>query len=207
MRPLERFLSRWQNLLGLAIVLGFFFVAFAAPWLSPPDDPEAPSPFKVVGRSTDMIPHPPGGEARLGTVVGQLDIYHTIIWGARSALRFGLITTLLTAALGVLIGGVSGYLGGMANELLMRVTDAFLTFPLIAGVWLFRQILMPPRLWMEMTTWLQQTVIEVPEDPEAYLLLADMDFRDGRWAQAGALYEETMERLETFEGDPRRKSK
>jgi superkiller protein 3 len=54
--------------------------------------------------------------------------------------------------------------------------------------------------------WLQQTVIEVPEDPEAYLLLADMDFREGRWAQAGALYEESMERLETLEGDPRRKS-
>lgn len=54
--------------------------------------------------------------------------------------------------------------------------------------------------------WLQQTVLEAPEDPEAYLLLADIDLQEGQWAQADALYEESMERLETFEGDPQRKS-
>ncbi len=168
MKGWKRFLSLplWGNLLGLAIVGCYLLAAIAAPRLSPPDDPDHPSPFKVVGdRYSDMTPHPPSEEARLGTVPGQLDVYHTLVWGARSALRFGLVTALSTACLGVLVGAISGYLGGLVNGLLMRVTDAFLTFPTIAGVWLFRQLLLPPRLYVESSSWLQRTMLNLKLDP------------------------------------------
>ena len=162
---LKRFLSHWQNLLGLVIVGAYFLVAIAAPGLSLPDDPDNPSPFKIVGRPTDRTPHPPSEDSRLGTVGGQVDIYHTLVWGSRSALRFGLITALSTAVLGVLVGAVSGYFGGMVNRLVMRITDAFLTFPIIAGVWLFQQILLPPRYGDLSQTWLQSTVFNLKLDP------------------------------------------
>ena len=165
MRELTRFFSRWQNLLGLVIVAAYLFLALAAPALSPSENPEQPSPFKVVGRATDRSPHPPSEGARLGTLPGQLDIYHTVVWGARSALRFGLVTALSTAVLGVLVGAVSGYVGGVVNSLMMRTTDAFLSFPVIAGVWLFQQILLPPRLGGELTTWLQKTVYGLNLNP------------------------------------------
>jgi peptide/nickel transport system permease protein len=165
MRKIVRFFFRWQNLLGLLIVSAYIVMAILAPTLSPPENPDQPGPFKVVGRSTDLLPRPPSEGTRLGTLPGQLDIYHTVIWGARSALHFGLITALSTAALGTLIGALSGYLGGVANGLIMRATDAFLAFPLIAGVWLFRQILLPPRLGGELTTWLQRTVYDLNLDP------------------------------------------
>jgi peptide/nickel transport system permease protein len=74
----------------------------------------------------------------------QLDIYHTLVWGARSALRFGLLVTFLTATIGVTVGAVSGYAGGLINGLLMRITDAFLAFPVIAVVWLFHHVLFTP---------------------------------------------------------------
>jgi peptide/nickel transport system permease protein len=152
----RRFLSSRQNILGLTIVAFFFFLALAAPRLSPPQDPDAPSPFKVVGRTFDRQPNPPGPEYVLGTAprradinlpgIGpeqsassQMDIYHTLIWGSRSALQFGLVVALTAAAFGVFIGLVSGYAGGWLNGLLMRVTDAFLTFPPIAAVWLIER--------------------------------------------------------------------
>jgi peptide/nickel transport system permease protein len=46
-----------------------------------------------------------------------------------------------TAVVGVLIGTISAYFGGFLNNILMRITDAFLAFPVIAGVVLIRQLL------------------------------------------------------------------
>ena len=143
MRNLRRFLSRRQNLLACAIVGFYILAAITAPQLAPPDDADHPSPFEIVGKSCDKIPHPPSAEAPLGTVPGQLDVYHTLVWGTRSALRFGLMVTLTTACLGVLIGAISGYSGGAVNGLVMRINDAFLTFPAIAGVWLLGQVMIP----------------------------------------------------------------
>jgi peptide/nickel transport system permease protein len=69
----------------------------------------------------------------------QWDVYYTLVWGSRSALRFGLVVTLATALIGVVVGIVSGYVGGLSNLLTMRVTDAFLAFPVIAGVWVIQR--------------------------------------------------------------------
>ena len=86
MRFLRRYLSRWQNWIGLLLALSFTAIAVAAPLLSPQDE-KNPGPFKVVGRSTDITPRPPGEnpEAILGTLPGQYDVFHTLIWGARDA--------------------------------------------------------------------------------------------------------------------------
>jgi peptide/nickel transport system permease protein len=169
-RYLRRFLSRWQNLLALAIVAGYVLVAVAAPRLAPPDDPAQPVPFRVVGRATDQLPRPPSSQARLGTLPGQFDIYYTLVWGTRSALRFGLVVALSTATLGVLIGAVGGYFGGLFGGLTMRVTDAFLTFPAIAGVWLMRQLMLPPRIG-DPPTALQRTMQDLKLDPVTLTLI------------------------------------
>jgi peptide/nickel transport system permease protein len=170
MSGLRRFLSRWQNLLAVAIVGCYLLVAVAAPRLAPLDEAKAPSAFKVIGKSYDQIPHPPSPEAPLGTLPGQLDIYHTLVWGTRSALRFGLITALTAACLGVMIGAVSGYLGGWINGLVMRTTDAFLTFPVIAGVLLFRYVLYPASPNAP-PTWLQQVMLDLELTPVMLTLI------------------------------------
>jgi peptide/nickel transport system permease protein len=164
-------------MVALTIVGFFVLVAVAAPWLSLPDDPYNPTPFRVVGKAYDQIPRPPSDNAPLGTVPGQLDIYHTLVWGARSALRFGLIVALTTAVLGVLIGAISGFLGGPINGVTMRVTDAFLTFPLVAGVWLFRQILLPANQEAPLT-WFQRTLLNLKVDPVmlAFILFSWMAY-------------------------------
>jgi peptide/nickel transport system permease protein len=144
MWSLRRFLTRWTNLFGLLLVGGIVLVAMAAPQIAPPLDPKNPAEFKVVGRWSDQMPHPPSETALLGTAGGQTDIFYSLVWGARSALQFGVTSALATAIFGVLLGAISGYLGGLFNSFVMRITDAFLTIPVIAGVWLIQQLLFPP---------------------------------------------------------------
>lgn len=136
-RDILRFLANWQNLIGLAIVGLFVYIAIAAPQIAPPTDPANPSPVKIIGRSTDSVPHPPSATTPFGTASGQADIFYSVVWGTRSALHFGLTVTLLTATLGILLGAFSGYAGGWFNSLIMRMTDALLAFPVIAGIVLF----------------------------------------------------------------------
>jgi len=69
------------------------------------------------------------------------DIYYTLIWGTRSALRFGLVVTGLTAVIGITIGAFSAYWGGRPNRILMSFTDAFLAFPVIAALWVIQRTL------------------------------------------------------------------
>ena len=157
-RSLRPRACRRSNLLGVLIVALILLTAILAPILALPENPEDPAPFKAVGERFDRLPHPPSAGHPLGTTPRrldiqfkgiaalqadgtsdkpQVDIYYTLIWGTRSALRLGLLIVSITAVFGVLIGLVSGYVGGAVNGLAMRVTDAFLVFPVIAGVWLF----------------------------------------------------------------------
>ncbi len=138
-----RFLARWQDFLALATIVVIAFAALAAPALSAPGGPNDPPAFKLVGSPADRVPHPPRPGAPLGTASGQLDILHTLLWGARSALRFGLLVALASAVIGILIGAAAGYAGGRANGLALRVTDAFLAFPVLAGLWFFGVLLSP----------------------------------------------------------------
>ncbi|MBN1260205.1 MAG: ABC transporter permease [Anaerolineae bacterium] len=149
MKGLGRFFSRWTNVAAILIIFGFIGVALAAPYLAPPDDPENPAPFRVApaangSRTTSsrQVPRPPAGDVPLGTVTGGLDVFYSLVWGTRAVLRFGFLAALGTACFGVVVGALSGYTGGLFNRLVMRITDAFLTFPSLAGVFLFRRILL-----------------------------------------------------------------
>lgn len=140
MRSRRHFFCRWQNWLGLLLIAAFALIALAAPLLSP-HDPDNPGPAKVVSEAYNLQPQPPGPNAPLGTLSYQISVYHALIWGTRSALTFGLTVTIFVSIIGVLVGTVSAYFGGFLNDLLMRITDAFLSFPIIAGVVLFQQLI------------------------------------------------------------------
>jgi peptide/nickel transport system permease protein len=136
MKRFGRFFIRRQNLLGLGIVLLFTGLAVAAPIL-------APLPLEITRKELGQLPGPPNAFALLGTLpVGNIhaDVFKMLVWGANSALKFGLMVSLTTNLFGVLVGAASGYFGGWVNEVTMRITDAFLTFPVIAGIALFQSI-------------------------------------------------------------------
>lgn len=140
-RSLRRFSSRWQNWLGVLLVSIFILVALAAPLISP-DNPKSPGPFMRVSSFSlgDREPRSPSVVPPLGTLAGQVDVFHALVWGTRGALVFGLEVVSLAAFFGSLFGAVAGYAGGGASSIMMRITDAFLAFPIIAGVVLLNQL-------------------------------------------------------------------
>lgn len=192
MRRLRRFLSNRQVLLGSVIVGAFVMIAVLAPVLAPPDDPENPATTRVVGKYHDYMPHPPSEEALLGTVPGQLDVYYSLVWGTRSALRLGLVVALSTALIGILVGAVSGYLGGMVEALAMRVTDAFLAFPAIAGVWLLQQVMMPSSPYAGFTP-IQQAFHDLGLDPVLLTLVLFSWMPYARLTQANVVQQKQAE--------------
>jgi peptide/nickel transport system permease protein len=144
MRNVHRFFLRWQNWLGVLLVLFFVVVAMTAPILSPMD-PKNPEIFKQVARTraakVDSRPYPPSEIAILGTLPFQYDIFHTLVWGTRDALRFGLMVVLVAGVFGVVYGATAGFSRSSVNTVMMRVADAFLAFPVIAGVVFLQQLL------------------------------------------------------------------
>lgn len=192
MRRLRHFFAIRLNWVALTIVGLFVAVALAAPWLAPPNDPTQPTPYRYVEGVTQVPPLPPGPGLPLGTVAYLMDtpdgrellhfdIYHSLIWGTRAVLRFGLLTALVAALLGTLVGAISGYVGGMVHFVLMRITDAFLAFPVIAGVWLFQVLMQTTNLMLfdynSLTpikipaTFFQQLVLALGLDPVMLTLI------------------------------------
>jgi ABC-type dipeptide/oligopeptide/nickel transport system permease subunit len=103
-----------------AVVLGLFLlVALAAPLLAPFD------PHAFSGRPLER----PSPTHRLGTNDAGQDILSELVYGARISLAVGLGAALGTVALGLLVGGVAGYAGGLLDALLMRLVDVMMTLP------------------------------------------------------------------------------
>ena len=73
----------------------------------------------------------PATEHLLGTTEGQYDIYYGVIWGTRTAFRVGVVITLFTTIIGLLVGSLAAFYGGWLDELLMRITEIFLAFPFL----------------------------------------------------------------------------
>ena len=84
------------------------------------------------------------------------DVFTRILYGGRVSLTVGLFSTFLSITLGVLVGALSGYFGGWTDSLLMRVTDAFLTFPTI-----FVLIILGAFLREQQVPWLKNSVLIV----------------------------------------------
>jgi peptide/nickel transport system permease protein len=79
----------------------------------------------------------------LGTSQGQYDVYYGIIWGTRTAFRTGLIVVIVTFLIGVVIGSVSAYYGGVVDNILMRIVDVFMTLPFILAALILAAVLTP----------------------------------------------------------------
>jgi peptide/nickel transport system permease protein len=131
---------------SLLIILLFTLTAFGAPLLAPSDSKGGSTSFHLVQPAVPYLPNPPSPLYRLGTVplgiINQVDVYYTLIWGTRSALVFGVTATLFISLFGSLVGAACSYLGGAAGQAILRITDAFLAFPVIAGIVLFGQLML-----------------------------------------------------------------
>jgi peptide/nickel transport system permease protein len=125
----KKIFARPALIAGVLIVLAFLVVAVAAPVIAPP---QGESPYLVPKDGRSPIPKPPSPAHPLGTMEGQGDVFYGLIWGTRAAFRLGLLITLGRVLIGVPLGLVSGYYGRLVDATIMRMTDAFMSFPIMA---------------------------------------------------------------------------
>ncbi len=116
------------SFIGVGIVFAFAVIAVLAPVLAPPPEASLDS-YQIPRDGFSPIPQPPSEEHLLGTTQGQYDIYYGVVWGTRSAFKVGLAVMGAVLVIGVTLGSISGYFGGVADEIIMRLTDIFLAFP------------------------------------------------------------------------------
>jgi len=135
-------MSTWKRLLrtplgviGLLLVVFWMVIAILAPVICPPTTPQSQrNPYQIERTSFSSLPSPPTSQARFGTTGGGYDIFYGVIWGSRTALIVSIIVVSCSAVVGVLIGGMGAFIGGVVDELIMRVVDLLMSLPFLIAV-------------------------------------------------------------------------
>jgi peptide/nickel transport system permease protein len=107
---------------GFIVILAYLVAALGARWIAP-YDPEAIDFAAMLGA--------PNSEHILGTDQFGRDVFSRIVYGARTALAVGILSSLFGCSLGALIGAASGYWGGTIDTIIQRFVDVMLSFPII----------------------------------------------------------------------------
>jgi len=107
-------------MLGGAIIVVLLLTAIFAPQLAP-YDPLEQHIIEVLSKPSTAHWF---GQDKLGR-----DLLSRIVYGSRISLRVGLFTVSISLLIGVTVGSVSGYYGGVLDELFMRIVDILMAFP------------------------------------------------------------------------------
>src|SRR6266436_6542006 len=120
-------LARELPLLPLAILVPFILIALFADFVAP-YDPTEPIPGAKIFEPPFWMQ---GGSAHalLGTDFQSRDVLSRLIFGARVSLIVGVTGTIVAGSIGTALGILAGYLGGWVDQVIMRVTDAWLALP------------------------------------------------------------------------------
>lgn len=123
------------SFVGISILFFYAGIALLAPILAPPESGTDPYVLKIRddwkgshGLGFVPPPTPPSSDHPFGTLEGY-DIYYACVWGTRTAFSVGLEVTVFTVIIGLFIGCLAGYFGGLVDEILMRFTDIFFGLP------------------------------------------------------------------------------
>jgi peptide/nickel transport system permease protein len=118
----RRFCRNKGAVFGLAVFLAIVFMALFADVIAPHDP---------LLQNYAHIMEGPSAEHWLGTDSFGRDLLSRIIYGARIALIVGILAVLLAMVVGVALGLLSGYYGGLADTIIMRIMDGLFAFPIL----------------------------------------------------------------------------
>ena len=121
-RTWRRAMRRPPAVVGAVVVVVFTAMAVGAPLLAT-GDPIRTNWSQI--RKAPTVTHPFGTD-ELGR-----DVYSRVVWGARTSMQAGVLSILLAICVGVPIGLVAGYYRRTIDQVIMRLTDAWLSFPFL----------------------------------------------------------------------------
>lgn len=148
---------------GIVVIGCVVAAALFAPWLAP----YAPDNQMFDGLSLEGAPLPPSHQFWLGTDTLGRDLFSRLIYGARTSLMIGVVANGTAVLIGLTVGILAGYFGGLPGGVLMRFTDLMTAFPaLLLAIVL--AALLKPSLWIvamviAMVNWVQVARIAYTE--------------------------------------------
>jgi peptide/nickel transport system permease protein len=110
------------GVLGLLIILAYVVMAVGARWLAPFDPEEIDFAAQLARPSWDHW---------FGTDQFGRDVFSRLVYGARTALAVGILSSVVGCTIGALLGAASGYFGGRIDTFIQRIVDIMLSFPII----------------------------------------------------------------------------
>jgi peptide/nickel transport system permease protein len=116
------FFSRGVVVFGMVVLILLIFTAIFAPWLAPYD------PYKLSPK--DSMAQPSRTHLLGADKLGR-DTLSRLIYGSRTALMVGFISVGIASVVGIPLGIIAGYAGGLTNMFIMRTMDALLCFPML----------------------------------------------------------------------------
>jgi len=119
-RPVRTLLRDPLATVGLVLVVSLALAAVFAPVLAPHDPGAVDATARLAGSSA---------EHQLGTDELGRDVLSRLLFGARWSLGIAFLATAVVTVVGVFVGLVAGYFGGLLDSLIMRVVDVLLAFP------------------------------------------------------------------------------
>jgi ABC-type dipeptide/oligopeptide/nickel transport system permease subunit len=119
----QRFFRHRLAMISLILLISIFLVGILASFIAP---------YSYSSIDIYALDKSPTWHHVFGTDEAGRDYFSRIIYGIRTSARVALLVGLLSTVIGTIIGGAAGYYRGWVDNVLMRVTDLFLTLPLIA---------------------------------------------------------------------------
>jgi peptide/nickel transport system permease protein len=126
---LRRIFKNPSAIIGFSLLLCFSAVAVFAPYIAPPKYPH--NPYQMPHKGYSQTPKPPSKAHIFGTTSGQYDIFYGAVWGTRTAFKIGIFVIGIAVIIGVTLGIISGYYGGIIDEIIMRIVDIIFAIPLL----------------------------------------------------------------------------
>lgn len=134
----------WIGMCGVGLILFWVLLAVFAPLIAPVDPNTPITPFATPGTSVplradvelSLMGRLLADEAGMHTFLlgadhlGR-DIFSRIVWGTRTVLFYAPLATLAAYTVGILMGVLAGYRGGLIDDVLSRISDIILSFPVL----------------------------------------------------------------------------
>jgi peptide/nickel transport system permease protein len=118
----RRFAENRLAVVGLILIVIIYSLALLAPWIQR-------YPYDQI--TSGMRDKPPSWEHWMGTDRNGRDVYSRIIKGGQISLAAGFASVVIILSVGVVLGAISGFFGGLVDTLIMRFTDILLAIPLL----------------------------------------------------------------------------
>ncbi|MBR0518597.1 ABC transporter permease [bacterium] len=135
----KKFKKNKMAVISLFLILLFIISAFLAPIIAPYDP-------ALQNMSYDGIPQPPSFKHLFGTDNYGRDLFSRAIFGTRISLLVGFGAVSIYMIIGIILGAVSGYFGGIVDSLIMRMSDIMLSIPVFFFI-LALQVIFTPSVW------------------------------------------------------------